>query len=96
MGNGALPRPIYTMPDARERWQEQTRKGTAEEKKTFWSLESWSLVYSRFTHQGCTFWWRDTSNFNCHLLFLWQDHWHLFPVCLLNEVCATLFEQSML
>lgn len=40
MGSGALPRPIYTMSDARERWQEQTSKGTAEEKNHsgVWSL----------------------------------------------------------
>lgn len=45
-----LPTPIHNIQGTRDRWQQQTCKGT-EETKTFWSLRSWSLASPRLTHQ---------------------------------------------
>lgn len=74
-GSEDLPTPIYTIPDTKERWQQQTCEGTAEAKVILefvvlgpWLSEIHPLVLSLLVG-----WHPEVS---CHLLLLWHGHWH--------------------
>lgn len=73
-GSEDLPIPIYTIPDTRERWQQQTCEGTAEAKVIleFVVLGPW---LSEIHPSGLSLLVGWHPEVNCHLLLLWHGHW---------------------